>query len=82
MQLETLSSFDFSEKMKKEELKETQKKLELAVKTAAHAKGIADSILEVGRLQLDATRLACEYNLKRNELPETMNILIANEKVS
>lgn len=78
MQLEALSSFNFSENMTKKELEESKQRLELAVKTAAHAKGIADSILEVGRLQLDATRLACEYNLRKEELPNTMNILVDN----
>ena len=82
-QLENLADFNFSSELTKKELEEKKERLEIAVKTATTAKGIADSILEVSRIQLDAARLACEYNLDRTELPDCMDIKVKRiEKVS
>lgn len=82
-QLENLSDFNFSSEMTAKELKEKKERLEIAVKTASLTKGLADSILEVGRLQLDAAKLACEFNLAKTELPALMDVSVKKiEKIS
>lgn len=82
-QLENLADFNFSAELKPEEINEKKERLEIAVKAATVTKGLADSILDIGHLQLDAARLACEYNLGKGELPDFMGVSVKRiEKVS
>lgn len=75
-QLEDISGFGNldTESMTVEQLEETRERLKMTIQAATASKGLADSILEISRLQLEGLRLKCEYHLDDKALPNTMAI--------
>lgn len=73
-QLEDISEFGNldTENMTAEQLEETKERLKMTIQASTASKGLADSILEISRLQLEGLRLKCEYHLDDKSLPHTM----------
>lgn len=59
------------------DVKKTDADIDREIKKTKAIIDVADSIIEIGRLQLEATHLAVEYNMKAQEMPE----LIVNKNV-